>query len=278
MKSLPKYKHVFSGSITLEASIVLPLYLFALLALCSLMQMIRLHADINMATYSAAKEIALYAYGEELVDQLPIPELKNIVNTVISDTYASSVVEAKLNNENELIRYIDGGLKGLSYLRSTIKINGDVNDIVDFAISYKIQPLCNFFGINQYNMLNRIRLHPWTGYSYTDVADDNSERIVYITENGTVYHLSKSCTHLDLNIEAISSSNKDSYRNANGSKYKACQYCMKNGGNNGNLFITKQGDCYHSSLSCSGLKRTIIAISIKDVGNKPLCSRCKGGM
>jgi hypothetical protein len=49
---------------------------------------------------------------------------------------------------------------------------------------------------------------------------------------------------------------------------------MKGKSNNSLLFVTASGSKYHSSLTCSGLKRTIIAISIKDVGDKKACSRC----
>lgn len=37
------------------------------------------------------------------------------------------------------------------------------------------------------------------------------------------------------------------------------------------------GDCYHSTLGCSGLKRTIKAVRLKDVGRLRPCSRCASG-
>lgn len=52
---------------------------------------------------------------------------------------------------------------------------------------------------------------------------------------------------------------------------------IKKGKNPSALFVTAYGDCYHSTLGCSGLKRTIKAVKLKDVGNLRPCSRCASG-
>lgn len=268
----------YKASITLEASLVLPIYLFVLISLISLMRMIRIQSCVEFASYSAGKEIALYSYADELINLIPDPTLKNFVFTALSDSYAEDKILKKLEEQKGLLKQIGNKKERFSFLQSKVQVNGDSDDIVDFAINYKIHPLCNFFGISSYDMICRTRLHPWTGYSYTEInSSTNEERIVYITETGTVYHLSKSCSHLDLSIISASSKNISSLKNANDSSYKSCELCMKSQNVPTTIYVTSWGDSYHCSLSCSGLKRTIIEIPLSEVGNRKACSRCGGG-
>ena len=87
-----------------------------------------------------------------------------------------------------------------------------------------------------------------------------------------VYHKDYHCSHLDLSIRMTHLELVEGLRNENGGKYYPCEHCVK--GNGGNIYITNSGDRYHSSLSCSGLKRTIYAIPISEAAGKGACSRC----
>ena len=92
------------------------------------------------------------------------------------------------------------------------------------------------------------------------------------TMTGLVYHKDYHCSHLDLSIRMTHLELVEGLRNENGGKYYPCEHCVK--GNGGNIYITNSGDRYHSSLSCSGLKRTIYAIPISEAAGKGACSRC----
>ena len=120
-----------------------------------------------------------------------------------------------------------------------------------------------------------MRIKAWTGYEAGGVGEED-DQIVYVTDTGVVYHKNPHCTHLDLSIHAAASSELNSLRNENGGKYHACEKCVHGSSMGGSVYITDQGDRYHNSLTCSGLKRTVYTARISEVPGKRACSKCGG--
>ena len=200
------------GSLTLEASVVLPLYLFFFISLLSILEM----------------------------------------------------MQGTMKKDFDLSRTV-----------KSAALLSPVETVIDIVEPYIFEPRCNVFGIPTQILMCRARAHSWTGYKLGSATDSNGgsmeDPIVYVAENGTVYHLSRSCTHLDLSIRPINSDRVGDARNSGGGKYKRCEIC---GGGSGTVYITDDGDRYHSSLTCSGLKRTIYEIPLSQVGSRRLCGRC----
>ena len=97
---------------------------------------------------------------------------------------------------------------------------------------------------------------------------------VYGAENGVVYHTEINCTYIRLSISPTSLDQVKNLRNEYGGKYHPCEKCGRHA--SGVVFITKDGDRYHSSLECSGLKRTISQVSMEEAGHLRPCPRCSG--
>ena len=127
------------------------------------------------------------------------------------------------------------------------------------------------FGIAPVKCSEKMKIKAWSGYEREGWMDTGNDT-VYVTETGLVYHKDYHCSHLDLSIRMTHLELVEGLRNENGGKYYPCEHCVK--GNGGNIYITNSGDRYHSSLSCSGLKRTIYAIPISEAAGKGACSRC----
>ena len=113
---------------------------------------------------------------------------------------------------------------------------------------------------------------PWTGRIIEEEDKNEDDTFVYVAENGSVYHTTESCSHLSLTISMVEYENLEDYRNESGGKYRACEKC---GGEADVVFIAKEGDCYHSSRNCSGLKRNYKRVKLTEV-NLPACKRCGG--
>ena len=116
---------------------------------------------------------------------------------------------------------------------------------------------------------------PWTGYDVTgDWGGGEEEAIVYMAEHGKVYHKSLHCTHLALSIRAASFSRVMEERNRSGGKYTPCEYCGKQSFAT-LVYLTEQGDRYHFSLGCQGLKRTVRGVYLSQLPEIPACSKCR---
>ncbi|MBR4754257.1 MAG: pilus assembly protein, partial [Lachnospiraceae bacterium] len=130
----------------------------------------------------------------------------------------------------------------------------------------------NIFGLSDFNYRLRVAARKWTGYDINEESDD--EEIVYVAKNGIVYHRSPNCTHINLDIHVVSGASLDSCRNEDGCKYYPCERCMKKKKMPSVVFITSWGTCAHSSKDCSGLKRSVRAVPISQVGGLGPCSKC----
>lgn len=108
----------------------------------------------------------------------------------------------------------------------------------------------------------------WIGFTELGIK----ETYVYITPEGSVYHLSADCTHLDLSIQQVTIVKALSSKNEYGEKYSRCEVCEDGFG--ALVYITLSGNRYHSQRNCSGLKRTIRQVPLKDVENRSCCIRC----
>ncbi|MDE6712352.1 MAG: pilus assembly protein [Lachnospiraceae bacterium] len=275
----------YSGSLTLEAAILLPLFLFLMITILSLMDMLYFYGILEQRLHQIAKKMAVYAPAAELTEEvlagntsdsemnIDSGEISEIAATILGDQY----VKNNLIKGSMLLELRSSGVvgksEGLDFLYSRIMTEGDV---IDLVVSYKIEPRNNFFFLPAYSVLNRCRVRAWTGYEVaSDSANDTRERMVYITETGTVFHLTKTCTYLDLSIRPVVNDELDLCRNQSGGIYAACELCGD--GDAEIYFITDYGECYHTSLTCSGLRRTITEVPISQVGDKSACSRCGTG-
>lgn len=121
----------------------------------------------------------------------------------------------------------------------------------------------------------RARVHSWVGRTREESSETgkDAEELVYVTDNREVVHLTSRCSHLSLQIEAVSGAAIRSYRNEDGARYHACEKCVGGEGAAVIVYIGPQGEAYHNDADC-GFGRSVSLIKRSEVSGLPVCSRC----
>lgn len=247
-----------SGSITIETTLVLPLFMFLLLNIISLFDMIYIHSALDSALNDVGREISVSANFQSLYE-----------STLLTEVYVKERVIQIVGREVIEDSVIVGGTDGIVLWRSSVDQNGNV---IDLVMTYRVEPWFSFFQIGDMVMMNRCYVKTYNGFNHETY--EGEQRKFYVAESGDVYHLSRSCTHLQLSITMGNLTEIENRRNKDGEKYKPCEVCFDEAQTGGHYYITNQGNRYHSSIACTGLKRTIYVVKESSLGNKPMCIRC----
>lgn len=259
------------GSLTIEAALVVPVFLFAILNLYSMMEIYEIQMYMQAALHQTAKEMAVEGYAYKQIAQakngLTLP-----LQVTFSETYVRGKVNQIVTKEKLDSSIIKNGRKGISYSFSKIM----EKDRIELVALYKIAPRFTLVPFSDVYTFSQAKVRAFTGYdpSMEGKGTNEEEIYVFVTETGTAYHMDRGCSYLKLSISLIAKEDLAIARNQDGSKYKACRYC-KAQGRGGTLFlITNQGNKYHTSVSCTGLKRTIRTIPLSKASGYHSCSRC----
>ena len=251
------------GSMTVEAGIVLPLFLFFFLQMCGFIEMLRLHSNLEYGLWKAGKTLMLYGTAEQMVEAVP--------EWAVSYLYVNGVLQGTLGQEYMNSSPLTLGSVGLNFLESDIITD---EDDVDLTLTYQVSPRGELLPFSYMRLSNRFYGRAWTGY---DVVSESVEmQVAYVTKYGEVWHATRECSHLKLTVQRISSAGLRNSRNQWGQSYAKCSFCAK-GVMPGLLYITQEGDCYHYKEECLGLTRHVETVSWEARNQYRPCSRCAGG-
>lgn len=231
------------GSITLEASIVVPLFFFAMICLAYLLEMMAVRTSMQNGLYSAAREVAQQAYVSTTISTGQVEQL--IKNQIEDD------LEDSVDCSDSVVNHSTG--------------------VIDLSVKYEVEIPILMFRISPISLEETLRVKGWTGYA-SGAEELTEETVVYVTETGLVYHAEPTCTYLDMSVRSVGKTEVKNLRNKSGAKYYACESCGKK--ESESLYITDYGTRYHSSLECKKIKRNVYAVSIDDIYGLGGCSKC----
>lgn len=247
------------GAITVEASLILPLFLIVLLTLLSAAEMIMIHGQVAHGLKEVARQAAVNDY-EASKKGKGVQFLSKEATKLV---YLKAVNKEFLNKSS-----LVGGSEALPF-STWIRLNSKRE--YEATVIYTVKKEMPFLPEISKTFTQKIRQKSMTGY--VPKKEESSEGIVYVTPNQSVYHSDINCTHLVLDISVDDKVEK--YLSGN-TKYRECEKCTKKHDKEdiSCLYVAKQGDAYHTDITCSGLKRTVKQVDKSQVkGIKP-CQRC----
>lgn len=236
------------GSLTVEAALILPMFMTGLLTLVSVIFMSNVCQRIQASLLFEAQELAI-GYEDEQKTQV----------SVVTDEIVGGLSECDL-------KFIENGKDGIDLTGSC----PDDDEYIRLRVSCDLVPLTGFFGALKIPFDRTCLTHAWCGYENGFFPD---EEYVYITDDSEVYHRDRNCSHIRLTIKEVTPGDLPDLRNHDGKRYRPCEICHKCPAT-GKLYITPEGDRYHNSITCSGLKRTVRVVKLSNAGDRRPCSRC----
>ncbi len=252
------------GSLTVESAVVVPVFLVCMLAVIHYGNVCGTAARFGGAMAQTTEEMAIAAYAKDYGDS------DSLTIDAISAFYGQARIMALAGNTKPV--------KSANILLSPLFTE---EDEIDLVLTYQVRSPVGIVRIPGHFFVQRAVVRGWTGRKGsggTPSSDGSSGKedstVVYVTDHGTVYHKDPQCTHIHLSIQEVDTASVGGRRNVYGACYHKCEYCGSHPG--GSVYITTDGNRYHTTLDCPGLTRTVHPVHMDEVGEKRPCSRCGG--
>lgn len=255
------------GSATVEASLVLPIFLLSMMVIVAMCGCIRTRHTIYEGLQETAQYLAEYEYFYSMIDKrTDINLTEGMSGNVVNGVTAYAKLGEYIDDTRLVEQYVSGGMTGLVITRAEY----DARDgFIYMELQYVLKANVGIFGELEWTVHEKIRQKAYVGY-LDEGGIKEAGQYVYITENASVYHTRRNCYHISLSIHQTSMAELNSGR----SNLTPCGICTKYNTDAGRIYITDTGDHYHISLSCSGLKRTVYRVKLEDYPYLPACSNC----
>lgn len=248
----------FSGSLTIETSLVLTLFLFAGYCLMLPMRIMDTDRKIQATLESVGEEFSLYAYGGN-------PETSSS-NLLLGTAYAYAKVLDVVDTKQ---------VTSLNLLRSSILQDGET---ILLIADYEIQLPFPILGLRNIERTAMVQRRAWIGvegkeFSSEGDEDSDSDIIVYVGKTSTRYHMSQTCHYIYNDWTTTTLDTIETQRNQDGGRYEACKVCGEIGSSN-TIYIMPNGTSYHTTLNCSAINAYVQAVSLESVKHLGACSYC----
>jgi hypothetical protein len=140
------------------------------------------------------------------------------------------------------------------------------------VVKYQLKAPILMFDIPAVSCKETLKIKGWSGYMSEGTGSEERE-VVYVAQNGSVYHKDMYCTFLNVSVRGIFASTIQDARNSSGAKYYKCETCGDDK-HIGIYYVSKHGDRYHTTLNCSKIKRNVYAMPLEDAKGLGGCSKC----
>lgn len=258
------------GSMTVEAAIVVPLFLFFIYGLLCTGQMLLTNAEVSRSLTQTARQTAKLYYLSELKKETT--DVYGTDNPVSGDGqvrdsgggspagYGAAKARFMSMVDSGKLSGVRGGAAGISLAGSRV-LNS--RDEVELKAGYFYEVPVPLIG-NRYIHLRCCAVSKaYTGRKGGFGLSGAGGEYVYVTEHGSVYHDDPACTYISISVKRAGDPSLAGRR--------ICRHCR---GSDGSGYVTVYGDVIHTNRNCSSINRTVRLIPKGDTGNMRRCSRC----
>ncbi|MFT4106831.1 MAG: hypothetical protein QM657_13820 [Lacrimispora sp.] len=260
------------GSLTVEAAVALPLFLFFMVILMMPMELMNQERKVQTALEKAGEEVSQYAY---VLDQLKLGEkLEEAGLEGVPDEFLEGLTEQGVlfYVKKRVEKNLDfKRLESVSFSRSSVLRDGE---IIDLVMNYQVKLPFSTFGLDSVPMTARSCRRAWIGREGVKEEGDTEDELVYVGRSSTRYHRDRTCHYLYNDLKKISFQEAESVRNASGRKYLPCSRCGRFAQENGSVYIMPGGERYHSDAHCSSIAAYAEAVPLSEVRHLGGCSYC----
>ena len=261
------------ASLTVEAAMVLPLFLFFMVLLMMPMDIMNQSRRIQTALEAAGEEMSQYAYVLDQLKQGGKIDAEKMEG--FSDAFLDGLTEKgvllyarkKIEDHVDLKRVED-----ISFARSSVLQDGVT---IDLIMNYQVRLPFSVFGLKSVPMTARSCRRAWVGKEGgKSIREGENEEIVYVGKGSVRYHRSRTCHYLHNDLRQTTLAGVENLRNLSGGKYKPCSRCGRTAASGSTVYVMPSGERYHTDKNCSSIISYVSAVSISEVRHLGPCSYC----
>lgn len=266
------------GSLTLEAALVFPLFVFFCVTLLIPMRIMDRQRQIQAAVESAGKEISQYAYGAYLweqgkegqMDESRDEPAENGMGDIFGGVSLAGITAMVLEKIDKK------WVKDISFAGTAVE-----DDMVRIVMTYRMPLPFSVFRMDSVGAEAVCVRRLWTGAEGNREGDflpegEEKEEMVYIGRNSARYHRDRKCHYLFNDLRQVQAGEIDGLRNQEGKRYYPCPSCGA-ADSEGPFFVMPWGTRYHSTGQCGAIRAYVQAVPLSQVKHLGECSYCGGG-
>lgn len=265
-----KNKKKIKAAMTVEASLLLPLFILLFMNLLSMIEVYRIHSNVAASLWERGREEAVGVYLRKQVEEAAGIQGESAWEILYGSFAGKLKIVKNLEDYPVWEKIVVSGKAGFLVTEKT-----EADGTVRIDCSYRIHPLFSALTPSVKTLENHYCGHAWIGYVHNGRENESGENYVYITETGRVYHKNRGCSYLNPSIKQVQAGELGGLRNKEGAIYYSCSLC-DDLGMGVSCYITDYGSSYHRSVACSGLKRTIYEVKLSETEGRGACSKCGG--
>lgn len=253
------------ASITVEAAVSLPLFVFFSVALLMPMEWLNRQRQVHTAMESLGESWSQYLYALEEGGNGEEREYE----ALLSDMAAGLWLKGKLSKyaENVVIKRAEvPDASGYIYMEAEFK-----EEIPFFS-----GPGSGVL------MKTAVKRRSWIGLNGklkekgTGSGEEESEdTVVYVGASMGRYHWYRDCHYISNQYEAVPFDQIMNRKNSFGSRYTACARCAKRGDSAETVYVTGGGEHYHLDKSCTAMVSYVRSLPLDEAGHLGACSYCE---